>query len=534
MRARDGLVFKLASTPEELEQIRALSYDTFVEEIPQHPTRGDHRHTDKFEGENTYFIGLDRGRLIAMMALRARRPFSLDQKLEDLNSYLPPHQSPCELRLMAVRPEYRKRRVMTRLLALAWKVCRHRGFDLGIISGTTRELGLYRHMGFVPFGPLVGTPGAYYQPMFLTLDRFQESLQTSLEKIFPDLFREPQNFLPGPVKIEPWVQEAFAAPPISHRSSEFKALLRAAKGTLCDMTGAARVEIATGSGTLANDMIGAQMASLGGEGLILSNGEFGDRLLDHAIRFGLKHQSLRVPWGEGFEFEAIEAALDAMADPAWIWCVHGETSTGVLNDLPRLKDICAGRGLSLCLDAISTLGALPVDLRGVRYASGCSGKAFGAFPGLALVFYDQVRENGRTARALDLRFFAEADGIPFTLGSNLVNALRAALDRLDVEARATEAQEVGGWLREELHRMGLPVLAPQEVAFPTVTTLPLPQSVSSIEVGRRLTDAGFLVSFESQYLVDRNWVQICLMRESSVADVEPVVRALGEILQVPS
>ena len=35
---------------------------------------------------------------------------------------------------MAVRPEYRKSRVAARLMALAWKVCRHRGFDLALIS----------------------------------------------------------------------------------------------------------------------------------------------------------------------------------------------------------------------------------------------------------------------------------------------------------------------------------------------------------------------------------------------------------------
>ncbi|MFH1763008.1 MAG: GNAT family N-acetyltransferase [Gemmatimonadota bacterium] len=198
MRSRDGLVFKLASTSQELEQIRTLSYETFVEEIPQHPTRKDRRHRDKFEEENTYFIGLDQGRLIAMMALRARRPFSLDQKLEDLDSYLPPHQSPCELRLLAVRPEYRKRRVAALIMALAWKVCQQRGFDLALISGTTRELKLYRHMGFVPFGPLVGTPDAYYQPMYLSLARFQESLEGFLGKVFPELFQDPEIFPAAP------------------------------------------------------------------------------------------------------------------------------------------------------------------------------------------------------------------------------------------------------------------------------------------------------------------------------------------------
>jgi len=534
MRSRDGLVFKLASTSQELDQIRALSYETFVEEIPQHPTREDRLHTDRFEGENTYFIGLDRGRLIAMMALRARRPFSLDQKLEELNSYLPPHRSPCELRLLAVRPEYRKRRVAAHLMALVWKVCQHRGYDLALISGTTRQLELYRQMGFEPFGPLVGKPGAHYQPMYLTLARFRESLQGFLGEVFPELFRDPENLLPGPVKIEPWVQEAFIAPPISHRSSEFKALLRATKGTLSEMTGATRVEIATGSGTLANDMIGSQLATEKGEGLVLSNGEFGDRLLDHAARFGLRHTSLEVPWGETFDYEAIEGALGRMGDPQWVWCVHGETSTGVLNDLPRLKEICRVRELSLCLDAISTIGAVPVDLRGVRFASGSSGKALGAFPGLALVFYDQPRANGKTARSLDLQFFSDTDGIPFTLGSNLVNALRAALERLEVEARAAQVKEVSGWLRQELERLGLPALAARGDSFPAVTTVPLPPTTSSLDVGGRLSDAGFLVSFESGYLVDRNWIQLCLMRESSVALVKPVVELLEEIIKNPS
>lgn len=534
MRSGNGMVFKVASSDDELELIRALSYETFVEEIPQHSTRDDRLHTDKFEGENTYFMGLDQGKLVAMMALRARRPFSLDQKLQDLDRYLPPHHSPCELRLMAVRPEYRKSRVAARLMALAWKVCRNRGFDLALISGTTRQLNLYAHMGFVPFGPLVGTPGAFYQPMYLTLGRFQENLQQSLEKIFPELFQEPENFLPGPVRIEPWVQQAFAAPPISHRSSEFKALLRAAKATLCQMTGARQVEIAAGSGTLANDMIGAQLACTDGEGLILSNGEFGDRLLDHARRFNLRYRSLRFPWGEGIDFEKMELTLERMDDPAWIWCVHGETSTGVLNDLSRLKKTSEERGVPLCLDAVSTLGALPLDLSGIEFASGCSGKAVGAFPGLALIFYDRPRTNGITARALDLKFFSETDGVPFTVGSNLVNALRAALDRLDVASRAIHTAEVGTWLRAELERMGLGVLAPREVAFPAVTTIPIPESGSSLEVGRRLSDSGFLVSYESQYLVDRNWIQICLMREVEVATLKPMMEALAHAVQLTS
>jgi aspartate aminotransferase-like enzyme/ribosomal protein S18 acetylase RimI-like enzyme len=531
MRSRDGLDFKLASTPEELEQIRALSYETFVEEIPQHPVRGDRLHKDRFEDENTYLIGLDQGRLVAMLALRGRRPFSLDQKLEDLDSYLPDHRSPCELRLFSVRPEYRHRRVAARLMDLTQRVFEQRGYDLALISGTTRQTRLYRHLGFEAFGPLVGTPEAHFQPMYLTYDRFKEVMEDFFGEVFPELFRDPVNLLPGPVKIEPWVQEAYSARPISHRSSEFKALLRATKGILCEMTGAQGVEIATGSGTLANDMIGAQLASVGGDGLVLSNGEFGDRLIDHALRFGLPHKAVKFSWGETLDFRAVERALEKLADPRWLWCVHGETSTGVLNDLPTLKKICRDRGVVFALDAVSTIGALPVDLRGVWLASGCSGKALGAFPGLALVFFDQPRTNGSAPRSLDLRKFSASGGIPFTLSSNQVNALRAAVERLDVEDREQEATAVSGWLRNQLDRLGLRVLAAPEVAHPAVTTIPLPERLPSPTVGRELANRGFLVSFESGYLIDRNWIQVCLMRRSSVSLLEPFLQVLEEIVQ---
>jgi len=58
------------------------------------------------------------------------------------------------------------------------------------------------------------------------------------------------------------------------------------------------VQILSGSGTLANDVVAARLSLLeGSRGLILSNGEFGDRLLDHARRARLNFATLRLPWG---------------------------------------------------------------------------------------------------------------------------------------------------------------------------------------------------------------------------------------------
>src|SRR6185369_2508203 len=67
----DRLVFKVASGPEEFEQIHRLNYRTFVEEIPQHPPNGEKLLVDRFHGENTYFLCLDERQVVGMMALRS-------------------------------------------------------------------------------------------------------------------------------------------------------------------------------------------------------------------------------------------------------------------------------------------------------------------------------------------------------------------------------------------------------------------------------------------------------------------------------
>ena len=99
--------FKVASEDWEFEQIHRLNYQTFVEEIPQHAANERSVLVDRFDQENEYVICLERGRVIGMLCVRDRRPFSLDGKLENLDAYLPPGRSPCELRLLAIEPEHR-------------------------------------------------------------------------------------------------------------------------------------------------------------------------------------------------------------------------------------------------------------------------------------------------------------------------------------------------------------------------------------------------------------------------------------------
>lgn len=174
MDSNPPLTFKIATEEWEFEQIHRLNYKTFVEEIPQHEANLTKMLVDQFHEENTYFICLRGDQLIAMVAVRARRPFSLDKKLKNLDSYLPKFGSICEIRLLAVEKPYRYGLVPYKLLQKMGHYCRQQRYELWLISGTVQQQKLYEHIGFVPFGPPVGPVEAQFQPMYLTLETVSE------------------------------------------------------------------------------------------------------------------------------------------------------------------------------------------------------------------------------------------------------------------------------------------------------------------------------------------------------------------------
>jgi aspartate aminotransferase-like enzyme len=527
-----ALLYKLASEPWEFEQIHRLNYATFVEEIPQHGPNDDRALVDRFHDQNTYIVCLSGRELMGMVCVREQRPFSLEQKVADLWSYLPPAENVCELRLLATKAEHRKGRIFAGLTKALSAYCLERGHDLAIISATTRQLKLYRHMGFVPFGPLIGTAEAPYQPMYLTQDVFHGTLL----RLAPlDLGDEPHrrlNFLPGPVDVSQAVRNALTAPPASHRSSGFHDEFESTRNLVCEQVGARFVQMLAGSGTMANDAVAAQLQRMGGRGLVLSNGEFGDRLIEAARRFGLAFDVLRRDWGEPMAPVAIAAALDAKPRPAWVWMTHCETSTGILNPLGRAAELCKQHGVRLCADCISSFGTLPLDLSALHLATATSGKGIGSIAGLAMVFHNEpIAPASDLPPHLDLGLYAENGGVPFTISSNLVCALNVAIEQTDVTDREGRCRPLAASIREAARAAGLRVIAPDAHASPAVTTLELPATIDSGLLGTALAGAGCLVGHESPYLRQRNWIQISLMSEHSPESVDRLLRLLGTMTQ---
>ena len=555
MSAQDPLTFKSATEDWEFEQIHRLNYKTFVEEIPQHQPSATQRLVDKFHPENTYLICLQNKKLVGMLAVRGNRPFSLDQKLPDLDVHLPRGRTICEIRLLALEKKFRGARggqILQGILALLWQHGVEKGYDLAIISGTTRQFKLYQHLGFVPFGPVVGAGEAQFQPMYVTLETFEVTAREFLRSSPARSFQPSAvNFLPGPVAIRREVRRAFEQAPESHRGDSFKKDFQSARQILCELVRAKNVGLFMGSGTLANDVIAAQLSVLGGHGLILGNGEFGERLMDQAWRFNLKFDALKFDWGKPLDLAMVEqkyfttpaeirgkptgskkSAIGNRQTPIdWLWCTHCETSTGLLADLPKLKELCARHGTKLCLDGISTIGTMPVDLTGVYLASGSSGKGLRAYPGLSMVFYHHNAPAApeKLPRYLDLGFTAQHEGTPFTFSSNLLHALHAAVKRVNWDRRFAETAEWSAWMRDRLVEMGFNLIGNGALMSPAVITIELPAEMNSTKTGEAMQQAGYLLSYNSEYLRRKNWIQICFMGECTREKVVALSNALNRV-----
>ena len=169
---RDQLCVRIAESEADFERIPRLNHRIFTAEIPQHPPREDRRLVDRRLEHSTCLIALKGQHLVGMVAISQCRPFSVEEKLgAPLEHFLPATEGLCEVRLLAVDPRSRGGAVFGLLLAELIETARERGIEGGVISAHGSQTWLYRHLGFEPFGPPIGTPSVPYTAMLVDWNR---------------------------------------------------------------------------------------------------------------------------------------------------------------------------------------------------------------------------------------------------------------------------------------------------------------------------------------------------------------------------
>lgn len=169
-------------------------------------------------------------------------------------------------------------------------------------------------------------------------------------------------FTPGPTPVPPEVLAALAEPVLHHRGPDYKELF----GELLDRLGqvcctANDVLLFTCSGTGAMESAVANLCSPGDRVVVVSAGAFGERWQKLANAYGADVQVVDYEWGETPRAEDLAAKLDELGGAKAVFLTHSETSTGVVADLQALAAPGKAAGALVVVDAVSSLGAVPLE-----------------------------------------------------------------------------------------------------------------------------------------------------------------------------
>ncbi len=306
---------------------------------------------------------------------------------------------------------------------------------------------------------------------------------------------------PGPTPVPPEVLEASARPVLHHRGPDFRELMLRCLGRLrevCRTQNDVLLFTASGSGAFESAVV--NLLSPGDRVLVVSAGEFGERWARLAATYGADVQSLRYEWGETPQPDDLRAKL-AETGAETVVLVHSETSTGVVADVEALGRVVAETGALTVVDAVSSLGAVPLetDAWGLDVVVAGSQKALMTPPGLSVVTVSPKAWE-RAARSTTPRFYfdweklrkaLEAGSTPFTPAVSLVVALDAALALLleeGLENAFARHAALGRACREGAKAMGLELFSPDEERSAIVTAILTPEGVNAKELVLALRD----------------------------------------------
>ena len=312
----------------------------------------------------------------------------------------------------------------------------------------------------------------------------------------------PQQLLtPGPTAVPPEVLSALAQPVIHHRSPDFAEVFALVQEQLRAVFRTERdVLVFTSSGTGAFESAIVNLISPGESVLAVSQGEFGERWQAMARAFGCDVVPLAYAWGEAPSPDDLRAAL-AESGAQTVFLVHSETSTGVVCDLEPLLAVCAEADALSIVDAVSSLGAVPLetDAWGADVVVTGSQKALMTPPGLA---FAAVSEGAwtRAETATLPRFYwdwerqrrvQEKGSTPFTPATSTVVALTAALGLVladGLEAAYARHRALGRACRAGIKAIGLELYSPDDDSAAVLTGALTPEGVDAVALRLALRD----------------------------------------------
>jgi aspartate aminotransferase-like enzyme len=309
-------------------------------------------------------------------------------------------------------------------------------------------------------------------------------------------------FTPGPTPVPPEVLEATSRPIIHHRSSDFREIFERCLDRLAQVYRTeGDVLVYTSSGTGGMESAISNLTRPGDRVVVVSAGHFGQRWAVMARTFGCEVEELAYEWGESPSTEDLAQRLRELGGAKAVFLTHSETSTGVVADVQGLGAAAKDAGSLVVVDAVSSLGAVPLETDGWGLDAVISGsqKALMTPPGLATVSvsadaWAAVETGGSPRYYFDwtkTRERQEQFDPAFTPAVSIVVGLEVALGLLldeGLEQAFERHARLGRACRAGAKAMGLELFSPDDDRSAVVTAINAPDSIDSGELVQTLRD----------------------------------------------
>ena len=307
----------------------------------------------------------------------------------------------------------------------------------------------------------------------------------------------------GPTPLPPAVSQVMAEPILYHRAPAFievyaRVLERLPRvfATQNDVLAFA----ASGSGAMESAV--ANLVRAGEPAVVASCGKFGERWAELCDAYGAKTTHHEAGWGNKVEPADLDRALSESGAKV-AFTTYSETSTGVLNDLAALAEAARANDAILAVDAVSALGAVPVDQDaiGVDVVVSGSQKALMCPPGLAFASVSERALEHAAAGGPGRYYFdwqktakgqrKDPPDSPFTPAVTIFRALDVALQMIEDEGLdqvyARHAL-LGRATRTAVKALDLELFGPEDENSNVVTAIKLPETVDGAQVPKLMRD----------------------------------------------
>ena len=249
-----------------------------------------------------------------------------------------------------------------------------------------------------------------------------------------------------------------------------------------------------GEGMLGLEAAIASLTEPGDRALVLDNGIFGAGFADFVSLYGGIPELYTADYRNTLDADALADYLKEHHDYKYATIVHGDTPSGMLNDVSKICPLLKKYGILTVVDSVSAMFGeeLCVDDCQIDVLCGGSQKAISAPPGLTLVTLSSAAKKAMTERKVPVasfyanltKFFGyyEKQEFPYTMPISDIYGLRAAIDNIaDDPDRVNRHARIAAASRRAVTEAGLRLYA-QSGYSNTVTVFEVPEGTTDREI----------------------------------------------------